>query len=343
MGEILARLAHRGAHPGDDLDGRFEQLVFDPRMLPIGIGRGQFGEDVRCLAHQTTLLDIDEAEFEFDAEAGGRRGVEVQGHRSRVSASANVRAMSEGIETGTVVSGRAGPLSSPADPRPRSPQPHHCCGPAGTRWMPRSPGCSPQPWPSRSCPASAVVASACMRAPGQPPEYLDFFVDTPGLGRAESAAAPMTSVRIVFGRPDDPQAEQVFHAGWSSVAVPGCFTGYLDAHSRWGSLPMAQVVAPAIRLARDGIVLDPIQLDFLRLVADVLAVTPDSAALYAPAMRGAPFRNPGYADLLEAIADGATMSIGCLRFPAAGCHVEQRRTRSPQMTSTPMRRDCDSR
>jgi gamma-glutamyltranspeptidase / glutathione hydrolase len=152
-------------------------------------------------------------------------------------------------------------------------------------------------------------------APGQPPQYLDFFVDTPGIGRDESAAAPMTSVRIVFGRPDDPQAEQVFHAGWSSVAVPGCFTGYLDAHARWGSLPLAQVVAPAIRLAREGIVLDPIQWDFLRLVADVLAVTSDSAALYAPAMRGEPFRNPGYADLLEAIADGATMSSDIFATP----------------------------
>ncbi len=145
-------------------------------------------------------------------------------------------------------------------------------------------------------------------APGQSPQYLDFFVDTPGIGRDESAVAPMTSVRIVFGRPDDPQAEQVFHAGWSSVAVPGCFAGYLDAHARWGLLPLAQVVAPAIGLARNGTILDPVQLDFVRLVAGVLAVTPESAALYAPVMRGEPFANPGYAALLGAIGDGATMS-----------------------------------
>ena len=152
-------------------------------------------------------------------------------------------------------------------------------------------------------------------APDEPPQYLDFFVDTPGRGRTESATAEMTSVRIVFGRPEDPQAEQVFHAGWSSVAVPGCFAGYLDAHARWGSLPLSQVVAPAIRLASDGVVVDPIQLDFLRLVADVLAVTADSAALYAPVMRGEPFCNLGYAELLEAIGAGATMSSPVFASP----------------------------
>ncbi len=139
------------------------------------------------------------------------------------------------------------------------------------------------------------------------PQYLDFFVDTPGLG-GQPRHASMTSVRVVFGRPDQPQAEQVFHAGWASVAVPGCFAGYLDAHARWGSLPLARIVAPAIELARHGVVLDDIQRDFLRLVADVLAVTPASAALYASAMEGAPFVNPGYAQLLSALAAGATMT-----------------------------------
>lgn len=156
----------------------------------------------------------------------------------------------------------------------------------------------------------------CLHAPPDAaPQYLDFFVDTPGRDRTTTKPADMTSVPIVFGQTDNPQAEQVFHAGWPSVAVPGCFAGYLDAHSRWGSLPLTQVVAPAVRLARDGVDLDDIQRDFLRLVAQVLAVTPDSAALYAPAMRGERFRNAGYADLLEAIGGGATMSSDIFATP----------------------------
>ena len=47
-------------------------------------------------------------------------------------------------------------------------------------------------------------------------------------------------------------AEQVFHAGFGSVAVPGVLSGYLAAHRRLGRLPLAEVVAPATRLARVG-------------------------------------------------------------------------------------------
>ena len=140
---------------------------------------------------------------------------------------------------------------------------------------------------------------------GQAPRYLDFFVDTPGLG-ASRPPTPMTPVTITFGTAEDPQAHQTFHAGWGSVAVPGCLEGYLQSHRTWGRLPLRSVAAPAIDIARRGLVLDPVQRDFVHLVRDVLAVTPDSAALYAGIGQGLPFRNPDYAELLEDIcaADG---------------------------------------
>ena len=146
------------------------------------------------------------------------------------------------------------------------------------------------------------------------PDYLDFFVNTPGLG-VPPREAEMTSVRVIFGTADSPQAEQVFHAGWGSVAVPGCFAGYLTAHTMWGHLPLDAVVAPARRLAQQGLILDPIQQDFIRLVAGVLAVTPDSERLYARALQDGHFHNPGYAALLEAVGAGATMTSPIFAAP----------------------------
>jgi gamma-glutamyltranspeptidase/glutathione hydrolase len=143
-------------------------------------------------------------------------------------------------------------------------------------------------------------------APDEPPDVLDFFVDTPGLSSAPSARAPHVDTVIVrFGD----TAEQVFHAGWGTVAVPGCFTGYLEAHRRWGRLPLAQIVAPARDLARDGVDLDPVQLQFLEVVADLLAVTPASAAVYAQAQATGRFANPAYAAVLEGIGTGRVRGV----------------------------------
>src|SRR5271165_6413385 len=44
--------------------------------------------------------------------------------------------------------------------------------------------------------------------------------------------------------------------GYKSVAVPGSVAGMVYAEQHWGKLSLKQVMAPAIRLARDGFVLD---------------------------------------------------------------------------------------
>jgi gamma-glutamyltranspeptidase/glutathione hydrolase len=44
--------------------------------------------------------------------------------------------------------------------------------------------------------------------------------------------------------------------GYKAIAVPGSVAGLAYAQKHWGKLPLAQVMEPAIRLARDGFVLD---------------------------------------------------------------------------------------
>ena len=112
----------------------------------------------------------------------------------------------------------------------------------------------------------------------------DFFVDTPGRGTGERARQPHflpVTVRFLA-------AEQVFHAGAGSVAVPGCLAGYLHVHRRLGRLPLADVVAPAAALAADGVVMNATQAEVLGLVAPILMREPEAAAIVAP--RGSPLR-----------------------------------------------------
>ena len=132
----------------------------------------------------------------------------------------------------------------------------------------------------------------------------DFFVDTPGRGRHDDTPAPRLRPETVRFK----GAGQVFHVGHGSVAVPGCLPGYLHVHQRLGRLPLAEVVAPAITLARDGVVLGPQQAGVVRLLEPILTSSAEGRERYL--VDGAPFddeavmTNPALARFLDAIADG---------------------------------------
>jgi gamma-glutamyltranspeptidase/glutathione hydrolase len=68
--------------------------------------------------------------------------------------------------------------------------------------------------------------------------------------------------------------------GWRAVAVPGTVLGLDTALTRYGTLPRATVMAPAIRLARDGFVLQRGDTDILRHAARLLRRQPDVARIY---------------------------------------------------------------
>ena len=75
---------------------------------------------------------------------------------------------------------------------------------------------------------------------------------------------------------------QDFHVGNATVAVPGCLDGFLQAHRTYGIRPLAQVVGPAITLARDGIRLEPAQAHAMALIEGVLMLTAESRSRMAP-------------------------------------------------------------
>ena len=97
-----------------------------------------------------------------------------------------------------------------------------------------------------------------------------------------------------------------FHA--HNVTVPGACAGWCDLLERHGSMEMRRILAPALRLARDGFPVAPITAYYwARGAQGQLLHAPGGEELLidgrAPAA-GEIFRNPGLARTFEAIADG---------------------------------------
>jgi gamma-glutamyltranspeptidase/glutathione hydrolase len=133
---------------------------------------------------------------------------------------------------------------------------------------------------------------------------LDFFVSVP-----ERTASPGDLVGVVVDYGD---SQQTFYTGPMSVAVPGAALGVWEAHRRWGSMPWAELLAPAVRLAREGVVLNEIQAFLHRILDPLLRYSAEGDALYGPGrmlLEGERFAMPELATTLEQVAaEGA----GCL-------------------------------
>ena len=95
-------------------------------------------------------------------------------------------------------------------------------------------------------------------------------------------------------------------AGWLPVTVPGQIALWADLWRRHGRLPFAELLAPAIRLAKEGYLLSPQTAALWKRAAGTLASRADwrEAFLFGgkPPEAGDLVRLPGHARTLEAIA-----------------------------------------
>ncbi|MDP7549112.1 MAG: gamma-glutamyltransferase, partial [Alphaproteobacteria bacterium] len=66
----------------------------------------------------------------------------------------------------------------------------------------------------------------------------------------------------------------------ASVGVPGTVAGLIEAHRRYGSLPLAQIMAPAIGLAKNGVTVTPGMARNLKKRRKRLSKWPASAAIF---------------------------------------------------------------
>jgi gamma-glutamyltranspeptidase/glutathione hydrolase len=135
-------------------------------------------------------------------------------------------------------------------------------------------------------------------APAEPPVLLDFFVEAPGRGADPAQRSELVPISVSFG-----DAIQVFNIGAASVGCFGVPAGVCEAARRFGRIPLAELVQPAVRLAREGVEISRQQAYVVEILGDIVTATPECAALFAPdgelLREGDVVRQPELADALE--------------------------------------------
>ena len=138
---------------------------------------------------------------------------------------------------------------------------------------------------------------------GREARNLDCFVDVP----SGSGAAPV-ELQVPFG-------EELVHyaVGPGTCAVPGLPRGLGALHVRFGRLPWARLVEPALRLARAGVVVPPAHAACLAMLGPVFTMQPDGRRIYAPSGRlleeGEVLDQPGLVTALELLAAEGADSV----------------------------------
>lgn len=105
----------------------------------------------------------------------------------------------------------------------------------------------------------------------------DFFSNTPGLGLDSPTAVPMDFREVII---DFGATTQSFHLGRASVAVSGNIAGLCQMAADYGRLPLKTLLQPALRLAREGVLLEPFQADTCKLLAPLYTHTAGMRAIF---------------------------------------------------------------
>jgi gamma-glutamyltranspeptidase/glutathione hydrolase len=109
------------------------------------------------------------------------------------------------------------------------------------------------------------------------------------------------------------------HKGILTVTVPGAVAGWEALHSRYGRVPLATILAPAIRYAQQGFPVTEVDARMWNEGASGLTADPGARATYLPGGRapsaGELFRNPDLATSLTRVAENGR--DGFYRGPTA--------------------------
>jgi len=102
--------------------------------------------------------------------------------------------------------------------------------------------------------------------------------------------------------------EEIPGFGPLPVSVPGAVDGWFELHNRFGRLPMADLLAPTIKYAREGFPVSEVIAYYFALNQKRIGHYPGFSDIYMPTgqmpAKGEMFRNPRLASTLEAIAEG---------------------------------------
>ncbi len=160
-----------------------------------------------------------------------------------------------------------------------------------------------------ACAAEPVLASPggggfLMAKPADgPPRLYDFFAHTPAKRRPESEL-DFYAILADFGT-----AQQEFHIGRGTVAVPGFFAGLFQAQRDLCRMPMRDIVAPAAACAREGVTVTPFQAYLFQVIKPTFMATKETRAIFGSKLHkddlvgeGELVTQPELADVLETLA-----------------------------------------
>ena len=138
-----------------------------------------------------------------------------------------------------------------------------------------------------------------------------FFVHWDEAGRKVTTldgreTAPAAAKPDRFMRDGKPMPFREAVVGGRSVGVPGTLKLLEEAHRRWGKLPWADVVAPAVKLAEEGFAISPRLNGLLADEKDLPKNALAAAYFYEPDGKpktvGTILKNPAFAATLRAVA-----------------------------------------
>lgn len=115
--------------------------------------------------------------------------------------------------------------------------------------------------------------------------------------------APLAAHRDMYLDENGEADPELSRFGHLSVGVPGTVAGLWAAHQAYGSLPWADLVAPAIRFARDGYTITADQASIAEYALARHAGKTNFGEYFTGMVEGAVFRQPELAAALERIAE----------------------------------------
>ena len=124
-------------------------------------------------------------------------------------------------------------------------------------------------------------------------------------GLNASGRSPKSLTRAVF---EEQGLDRIPSFGPLPVSVPGCVDGWFELHTKFGKLPMDEVLAPAIQYAEDGFPVSEVIADGWARSAPIFKDYAGFTETFLPGGRapkkGEMFRNPGLARTLRLLAAG---------------------------------------
>ena len=159
----------------------------------------------------------------------------------------------------------------------------------------------------------ACVAEPILASPGgggflmahpadSSPIVYDFFAQTPA-ARSPASETEFYPIKADFGT-----AHQIFHIGMGSIATPGFIRGLFSIHRDLCSLSLDELMAPAISLAKNGILVNSFQSLISQIISPILNATHESFLLNRSPNAAEKlisedeiYKNPRLADFMETL------------------------------------------